>query len=68
MRNLPVVCCYTGGGYFVCVTVSLPLLPFSMWSFDPLLWKTVYLVSKSFSKGNDPYGGVDLVCPWEEES
>lgn len=28
--------------------VSLPLLPFSMWSFHPLLWRRVHLVFRSF--------------------
>jgi len=63
----PTLRCYTGSGVFG-ETMSLPLLSISMWSFYPLLWRTVNIIFRSFSEGNDPYEAVDLMCPWEEVS
>lgn len=54
-------------GFFADI-VSLPLIPFSVWSFNPLLWRVVHLVFRSFSEGNDSYVAVDLVFLWEEVS
>lgn len=47
-----------GGFYKI---VSLPLLPFSMWSFYLLLWRRTHLKNfRSFPEGNDPCVGADL--------
>lgn len=55
-----------GGGFGM--TVSLPLLPVSMWSFCPLLWRTVHVFFTYISEGHDPSVAGDLMCAWEEMS
>ena len=67
MRSLPTVGWYTNSGVFG-ETMSLPLLAISVWSFHPLLWRSINLIFRSFSEGNDPYETVDLLCPGEEVS
>lgn len=66
-RSLPTVGCYTRSGVFG-KAMSLPLLSISVWSFHPLLWRSINLIFRSFSEGNDPYEAVDLLCPGEEVS
>lgn len=46
--------------FFPFETVSLPLLPVTMWSF--ISFVVAHLVSRSFPKGNGPYVAVDLLC------
>lgn len=65
VRSLSTVCCCTRGGVSF-KTVSLPLLSILMSSFYSLLWRAVHLIFGLFSKGNDSYVAVDLVCPWEQ--
>lgn len=46
-------------------TAFLLLLPYSVWPFYPLLWRTPQLVFRSLLGGLDLYVAIDLLCLWE---
>lgn len=62
VRCLPIVCYFTGSEVYG-QTMSFPLLPISVWSFYPLLWRSSSSILQIyFSERIDAYAAIGLVC------
>lgn len=68
MSFLRIICCmcYSMRGGFFVLFLQDCVSAFPTHLFYLLLWRVLHLALRYFSEGNDLYGAIDLVCPWEE--